>query len=74
MLLELLIMCVKVTKFIRQDICVWHEVKVLPAKPFLHPYYVIAKPVLPSDFIALWKVIDLLVFIEAFIEVRLAAA
>ena len=42
--------------------------------PFLHSDHIKAKSIFPCNFMTLRKVIDLLVFIEAFIEITLATA
>jgi len=41
---------------------------------FLHSYKVEAESILSCDFMALWKVIDFLIFVEALVQVALAAA
>lgn len=63
MLLQLLIVFVEFAKFIRQDVGVWHEVKVLLAVSFLHPDHVETQSILPRNLMTLWEVIDFLVFI-----------
>lgn len=71
-LLKLLVVSIKVTKFIREDVSVRHEVEVLLAVAFLHPHYVVTQPVLPRYLVTIWEMIDLLVFIESFIDVAFA--
>ena len=71
MLLELLIMLVKFTKFIWQDVGVWNKVKMLLAKPLLHSYYIKTQSVLSGDFVAHREMINLLVLIKALIEITL---
>ena len=63
MLFELLVVVIKVTELIRQDVSIWTKVKRILAKPLLQTHNIKAKSVLPCDFIALWEVIDLLVLI-----------
>ena len=41
-LLQLLIVSIKVSELVRQDIGVWDKVKVALAKLFLHPHHVVA--------------------------------
>ena len=69
MLLELLVMLVKFSKLIRQDVGIGNEIKVLLAIAFLHPHNVEAKSIFPCDFMTLGEVIDFLVLIQAFVEV-----
>lgn len=66
-------MGIKVPKLIRQNVGVRDEVKVLPAESLLHPNHVEAEPVFAGDLVALRKVIDFLVLVESFVEVRLTA-
>lgn len=72
MLLQLLIVLVEFTKLIWEDVGVWYEVEVLLSISFLHPDHVEAKSIFPCDLVALWEMIDFLVFIQAFIQVALA--
>lgn len=73
MLLQLLVMLVKLTELIRQDIGIRYKVKVLFTKSLLHSDNVEAKPVFPCNFVTLREVIDLLVFVEPFVQVALTA-
>lgn len=73
MLLKFLVMRVEIAELIRQDVGVRHEVKVLLAKAFLHPHYVVAKSILPGDLVTRWEMVDFLILVQAFIDVRLAA-
>jgi len=66
-------MCVEIAELIRQDVGVRHEVEVLLAEAFLHPDYVVAQAVLPGDLVTRWEMVDFLVLVQAFIDVRLAA-
>jgi len=66
-------MLIKLTEFIWQDVSIWNKVKMLFAKSFLHSDDVEAEPVFPCDFMALREVIDLLILVQAFIQVALAA-
>lgn len=72
-LLQLLIMLVKLTELIWQDVGVRYKVKMLFAKSLLHSDNVEAKPVFPCNFVTLREVVDLLVLVQAFVQVALAA-
>ena len=72
-LLELLVMLVEFTKFIWQDVGVRNEVEMLLSEALLHPHDIEAKPVLSRDFVALRKMVNLLILVQALIEVTLAA-
>lgn len=67
-------MVVKITKLIRQDISVRYEVKSPLTKPFLHSHDIEAESILASDLMTLREVVNLLVLIEPFVLIRLAAA
>jgi len=71
-LLQLLVVGVEVPEFIRQDVCIWHEIEVLLSIFFLHLDHVETKSIFPGNFIALRKVVNLLVLIQSFIQIRLA--
>lgn len=73
MLLQLLVVLVELTKFIWQNVSIGNKVKVLLSISFLHSDNVKAEPIFSCDFVTLWEVIDLLVLIEAFVQVALAA-
>lgn len=64
----------EVPVFVREDVGVRDEVKVLSSKFLLHLDIIEAQPVLPRDLIRVWKMIDSLVFIQTLIKIRLAAA
>ena len=66
-------MLIELTKLIRQDVSVWHKVKMLFPKSLLHSDSIEAKPIFPGDLVALWEMVDLLVLVEAFVEIALAA-
>lgn len=66
-------MFVKFSELVWEDIGIRHKVKMLFAESFLHPYDVEAEAVLSSDLIALWEMIYLLILIESFIQITLAA-
>ena len=70
MLFQLLVVSVEVTEFVREDVSVGHEVEVLLAELLLHPHHVEAESIFPGYLVALREVVDLLVLIEALIEVR----
>ena len=74
MLLQFLIMGVKITEFIWQDICIRYKVKILFTKAFLHANHVIAESILAGNFIRLRVMINFLVFIKTFIDIGLARA
>jgi hypothetical protein len=65
-------MFVEFAKFIRQNVRVWHEVEVLLSIPLLHPDNIEAQTVLSGDLVTLREVIDLLVFVQALVEIALA--
>ena len=67
-------MRIEISKLIRKNVSVRYKVKVLLAKPFLHSYDIIAESVLPCNFVALRKVVDFLILVKPFIDVRLATA
>lgn len=61
-------MSVEFAKLIRQDIGVRHDIiDSTPPKLFLHLHNVVTESVFPGYFITLRKMIDSLVFVEAFI-------
>lgn len=63
MLLQLLVMVIEVSEFVRQDVGVWHEVVGGLTVSFLHSHAVEAKTVLAGNFITLGEMVDLLVLI-----------
>jgi len=65
-------MLVELTKLIRKNVSIWHKIKVLLAVSFLHSHDVEAKSILPSDFMTLREMIDLLVLVQPFVKVALA--
>jgi hypothetical protein len=67
MLLELLVVFIEFSKLIGENVSVWNKVKMLLSKSFLHSDYIEAESILPCDFMTLWEVVDLLVFVKAFI-------
>ena len=73
MLLELLVVLVEFTEFIGKNIGIRDKVKVLLAVSFLHSNDVEAKSVLSGDFVTLREMIDLLVLVESFVKITLAA-
>lgn len=72
MLLQLLIVCIEVTKLIWENVGIRDEIEVLLAVSFLHSDHVEAESILSSDLVGLWEVVNLLVFIQPFIEIALA--
>ena len=73
-LLLLLEMIIEVTEFIRNDVGVGEEIKVLLSKLLLHFIDIWSQFVFSGYFKTLWKVVDFLKFIESFVEVRFAWA
>jgi hypothetical protein len=71
-LLQFLVVSIEVSKFIGEDIGVREEVEVLLAELLLHPHHVDAQTVFAGNLITLREVINLLVFIESFIEIGFA--
>ena len=67
-------MGVEVVKLIWQDIRFGDEIELLAAEALLHLHVVIAQSVFPRDFIALRKMINPLVLVQAFVQVALARA
>jgi len=59
-------------ELIWQDIGVWDEVELTPAKSLLHFDVVEAKSVFSGDFVTLREVVDSLIFVQTFINVALA--
>jgi hypothetical protein len=71
MCLEFLEVCVKVTKLLGQDVCIRDKVEILLPMALLHADHILAQFVFARDFIAGWEVIDLLILIQALIQVAL---
>ena len=67
MLLQFLVVFIKFTELIRQDIGVWHEVKVLLTKSLLHSNNVEAEPIFSCDFVALREMVNFLILVETLI-------
>ena len=67
-------MIVKVTKLVWDHIGIGKETEGLLAKPMLHFGYVDRQLVFPCDLLRGREVIDLLVLVQAFVEIRLAGA
>lgn len=65
-------MFVKFSELVGQDVSVGHKVKVVLAVLLLHAHHIEAEPVFARDLVTLRKMVDLLVFIEALIEVTFA--
>jgi len=60
-------------KLLGQNVGVWDEIELLATESLLHFHIVVAQSILPSDLVALRKVIDSLKLVEALVEVALAA-
>lgn len=73
-LLELLVVIVKVAKFIGKDVGVGCEIEGSLSKSFLESDNVEAEAVLPCDLVTLREVVDLLVLVETLVLVALAGA
>jgi hypothetical protein len=71
---QLLIVCMEIMKFVRQNIRIRNKVKLISAEPFLHFYVVITQSVLACDFVTLREMIHALELIESFVKVTLAGA
>lgn len=69
MLLEFLVMSVEISELIRENVSIWNEVEVGLTKFLLHANHIIAQSIFPCDFITLREMIDLLIFVQTFIEV-----
>ena len=72
-LFQFLIVLIKFTEFIWQDVSIRSEVKVLLAISLLHPNKVKAQPIFTCYLMTLREMVDLLIFIQAFIQIALAA-
>ena len=70
-LLQFLVVLVKFAKFIREDVRIWDKVEILFPISFLHSDKVEAQPILSSNLMTLWKMIDFLIFIKTLIKVAL---
>ena len=62
-LLQLLVVVVKVTELIGQDVSIRNKVKRSLSKAFLHSHYVEAHPIFACNFVALGKFVDLLILV-----------
>ena len=62
-LLQLLVVVIKVSELVGENVCVWHEVECTFAVALLHAHDVEAKAVFASDFVRLREMIDFLVLI-----------
>lgn len=68
-LLQLLIVIVKVTELIGQDVRVWYKIKWLFAEALLHAHHVKAQAVFACNFMALREVINFLVLVQTLVLV-----
>jgi len=66
-------MFIELSELIRQNVGIRYKIKMLFPIPFLHPNYVEAQSIFPGNFMALWKMVDLLIFIQTLIQVALTA-
>jgi len=68
-LLKLLVVIVEISEFVWQDVGIRREVEGALAESFLHSHDVEAEAIFSGDFVGLWEVIDLLVFVQTLILV-----
>ena len=68
-LFKFLVVVVKVAKLFRQNICVWHQVKLRFAIFVLHSDNIVAHAVFARDLKRLRELVDLLVLIQPFVLV-----
>jgi len=66
------ILRVKVCKFIWQHVSVRKNIEVQLPKLVLHLDHIVTKPVLSCQLVTHWKMVDLLILIQAFIQIGLA--
>jgi hypothetical protein len=66
-------MGVKVSELVRENVGVRDEVEVSLPELLLHADHVVTQAVLPSDLIALREMVNLLVLVQALVEIALAA-
>ena len=72
MLPEALVVSVEIMELIRQYIGVGNEIELLPAKSLLHLYIIVTETVLSGNLVALRKVVDPLILVEALVHIALA--
>jgi hypothetical protein len=63
MLLQLLVMLIKFSKFIRKNVSVRHKIKMLLSKSLLHSNNIETQSIFSSNFMTLRKMVDFLVLI-----------
>ena len=66
-------MVVECFVLVRQDVSIRDNVKGIFAETFLHLHHIEAESVLPGNFVTGWEVINLLVFVQSFIQITLTA-
>ena len=71
-LLKLLVVRVKVMEFIRQNVRVWDEIKLIAPKTFLHFDIVETEAIFACNFVWLWKMVDPLVLVQSFVQITFA--
>jgi hypothetical protein len=54
---------IEISKFVRQNVSIREEVKMIPAKFFLHGDDIFAKAIFSSYLIGVWKVVYFLKFV-----------
>lgn len=72
MLLQLLVMLVEFSKFIRKNVSVRNEIEMLLPEPFLHSDDIETESVFTRDLMTLREMINLLVLVEALVEIAFA--
>ena len=65
-------MLIEFPELVWQNIRIRNEIKMLFAKPFLHPHNIVAQSVLSGNFVTLWEMVDFLVFVQALIKIAFA--
>jgi hypothetical protein len=63
MLLQLLVMLIKFSKFIRKNVSVRYKIKMLLSKSLLHSNNIETQSIFSSNFMTLGKMVDFLVLI-----------
>ncbi len=59
-------------EFVRQNVGIRDEVKLVSSKALLHLDIVVTEPILACYLVALWKVINSLVLIKALVKITFA--
>lgn len=72
LLLKFIVVDIKIHPLIREDIRIWYDIESFMSMLLLHIYNVLTQRVFSSDFIAAWEVVDLLVLIQPFVDIRIS--